>query len=171
MRASSATQGEEAKETEERTRVQEAFINEECDIVVATIAFGMGIDRSNIRYVLHTGMPKSIEHYQQETGRAGRDGLEAECVLLHSGADFFHWKSILEKSANESGADPSFLPGALKHLEDMDRYCRGAVCRHRALVQYFGQGYESDHCRACEGSEAATGADSRRGGPLLEAAG
>ena len=80
---------------EERRRVQEAFINEECDIIVATVAFGMGIDRSNIRFVLHTAMPKSIEHYQQETGRAGRDGLEAECVLLHSGADILTWKYIL----------------------------------------------------------------------------
>ncbi len=73
---------------EERTAAQESFAEERCDVVVATVAFGMGIDRSNIRFVLHTAMPKSLEHYQQETGRAGRDGLEAECVLLHSGADF-----------------------------------------------------------------------------------
>ena len=119
-------------------------------MIVATVAFGMGIDRSNVRYVLHTAMPKSLEHYQQETGRAGRDGLEAECVLLHSGADFMTWKSILEKSAAEAGVAPSFLPGALQHLEDMDAYCRGAVCRHRALVQYFGQAYEPELCGACD---------------------
>src|SRR5439155_6964987 len=135
---------------EERKAAQDAFAQEKCDVVVATIAFGMGIDRSNVRYVLHTAMPKSLEHYQQETGRAGRDGLEAECVLLHSGGDFLTWRSILEKSASDPGVDPSFLPGALKHVEDMDRYCRGAVCRHRALVQYFGQGYEPELCSACD---------------------
>jgi ATP-dependent DNA helicase RecQ len=135
---------------EQRRATQEAFAAEQCDVVVATVAFGMGIDRSNVRYVLHATMPKSVEHYQQETGRAGRDGLEAECVLLHSGADFVSWKAILEKSANDPGVDPAFLPAALRHLEDMDRYCRGAVCRHRALVQYFGQSYGGQQCAACD---------------------
>jgi ATP-dependent DNA helicase RecQ len=110
----------------------------------------MGIDRGNIRFVLHTAMPKSVEHYQQETGRAGRDGLEAECVLLHSGADYLTWKSVMEKSAQEAGAEKGFLSNAVKHLEDMDRYCRGAVCRHKALVQYFGQTYEAAGCGACD---------------------
>ncbi len=110
----------------------------------------MGIDRSNVRFVLHTAMPKLMEHYQQETGRAGRDGLEAECVLLHSGGDFMSWKWIMEKSAAEPGVDPSFLPSALKHLEDLDRYCRGASCRHSALVQYFGQTYSKENCAACD---------------------
>jgi ATP-dependent DNA helicase RecQ len=95
-------------------------------------------------------MPKSVEHYQQETGRAGRDGLEAECVLLHSGADFMTWKWILEKSAAEPGVDPSFLSGAMKHLSDMEGYCRSAVCRHRALVSYFSQAYEPSSCAACD---------------------
>jgi ATP-dependent DNA helicase RecQ len=135
---------------EERHETQEAFTAERCDVVVATVAFGMGIDRSDVRFVLHTGMPKSLEHYQQETGRAGRDGLEAECVLLHSGADFLSWKRRLEKSAAEPGVDPAFLPGALQHLDDMDRYCRGAVCRHRALVEYFGQRYGAASCGACD---------------------
>ncbi len=135
---------------EQRHQAQEAFAAEQCDVIVATVAFGMGIDRSNVRYVLHTAMPKSLEHYQQETGRAGRDGLEAECVLLHSGGDFLTWKSILEKSASDPAVDPSFLPSALKHVEDMDRYCRGAVCRHRALVHYFDQGYEPELCGACD---------------------
>src|SRR5207245_2020254 len=104
-------------EGDERRRVQEAFINEECDLIIATVAFGMGIDRSNIRFIIHASMPKSIEHYQQETGRAGRDGLEAECVLLHSGKDFLTWRWILEKSAEEKEVSPDFLPNALKHLE------------------------------------------------------
>jgi ATP-dependent DNA helicase RecQ len=134
----------------ERKTAQDAFAAEKCNLVVATVAFGMGIDRSNIRFVLHATMPKSIEHYQQETGRAGRDGLEAECVLLHSGADFLSWQSILEKSAREPGVDPSFLPAAMQHLGDVDRYCRGAVCRHRALVDYFGQSYEARSCQACD---------------------
>jgi ATP-dependent DNA helicase RecQ len=135
---------------EERHAAQEDFAAERCDVVVATVAFGMGIDRSNVRFVLHTAMPKSLEHYQQETGRAGRDGLEAECVLLHSGSDFLTLKAILEKSAAEPDVDPGFLPGALKHLEDMDRYCRGAVCRHKALVTYFGQRYDAASCNACD---------------------
>ncbi len=135
---------------EQRQATQEAFASEQCDVVVATVAFGMGIDRSNVRFVLHTALPKSLEHYQQETGRAGRDGLEAECVLLHSGADFLSMKAIIEKSADEAGADSNYRVNALKHLEDMDRYCRGAVCRHRALVQYFGQNYEPENCAACD---------------------
>jgi ATP-dependent DNA helicase RecQ len=135
---------------EQRHATQEAFASEQCDVVVATVAFGMGIDRSNVRFVLHAALPKSLEHYQQETGRAGRDGLEAECVLLHSGADFLTMKAIIEKSADEAGADPTYRASALRHLEDMDRYCRGAVCRHRALVQYFGQAYEPENCAACD---------------------
>jgi ATP-dependent DNA helicase RecQ len=136
---------------DERRQAQDAFSDEKCDVVVATVAFGMGIDRSNIRFVLHARMPKSIEHYQQETGRAGRDGLDAECVLLYSGGDTHQWRSITEKSAQEAGAPPEFLAGALQHLDHMDRYCRGAVCRHRALVEYFGQPYEPQACGgACD---------------------
>jgi ATP-dependent DNA helicase RecQ len=135
---------------DERRAAQEDFAAERCDLIVATVAFGMGIDRGAIRFVLHTAMPKSIEHYQQETGRAGRDGLEAECVLLHSGADYLTWKSIIEKSAQEGGAGPDYVANAIKHLDDIDRYCRGAVCRHKALVQYFGQAYELPTCGACD---------------------
>lgn len=144
---------------EQRQKTQEAFAAEQCDLIVATVAFGMGIDRSNIRYVIHAAMPKSIEHYQQETGRAGRDGLEAECVLLHGAGDFMTWKRIMEKSQAEAQViDAAFLANSLKHLEDMDRYCRGALCRHRALVQYFGQQYQppltlengEGSCAACD---------------------
>ncbi|HYV39322.1 MAG TPA: RecQ family ATP-dependent DNA helicase, partial [Gemmataceae bacterium] len=133
-----------------RRQTQDEFAAERIDVIVATVAFGMGIDRSNIRFVLHATMPKSVEHYQQETGRAGRDGLEAECVLLHSGADCMTWKSILEKSSQEAGADPSFLKNALKHLDDIDRYARGVICRHRALVNYFGQEFDATNCAACD---------------------
>ena len=138
--------------SQQRTETQDAFVAEQCDVVVATVAFGMGIDRSNVRYVVHAGLPRSIEHYQQETGRAGRDGLEAECVLLYSGADFFVWKSIIEKSAAEPSIDldPNFLPNSLKQLKDIDNYCRAAACRHGLLVRYFGQDYSAESCAACD---------------------
>ncbi|HEY0593317.1 MAG TPA: RecQ family ATP-dependent DNA helicase, partial [Thermoanaerobaculia bacterium] len=113
---------------DERSATQDAFASEACNLVVATVAFGMGIDRSNLRFVLHTGMPKSIEHYQQETGRAGRDGLEADCVLLYSAQDVLTWKSILQQSP-----DGEFTRASLRLLDEMDRFARGAVCRHRAL--------------------------------------
>jgi ATP-dependent DNA helicase RecQ len=135
---------------QQRTETQDAFTTERCDVVVATVAFGMGIDRSNVRYVVHAGLPRSLEHYQQETGRAGRDGLEAECVLLYSGADLFTWKSIIEKSGADPDVDPSYVPNALRQLSDMDRYCRAAACRHGLLVQYFGQAPENVSCRACD---------------------
>ena len=142
-----------------RRKVQEAFAQEQCDLIVATIAFGMGIDRSNIRFVLHTGMPKSIEAYQQETGRAGRDGLEAECVLLYSGQDVMTWKSLIENSAAEASlagtpVSPDYVPTALRHLDDMDRFARGAVCRHKALVEYFGQRYVPPMLDAETGSDS-----------------
>lgn len=136
--------------SEQRCAAQEAFSQERCDIVVATVAFGMGIDRSNVRYVLHAAMPKSIEHYQQETGRAGRDGLEAECILLHSGRDYLTWKSLIEKASAEAEADHEQVASAMEHLNEMDRFCRSAICRHRKLVNYFGQSYESEDCGACD---------------------
>jgi ATP-dependent DNA helicase RecQ len=138
-------------DAELRQATQEEFSSERCDVIVATVAFGMGIDRSNVRFVLHTGLPKSLEHYQQEAGRAGRDGLEAECVLLYSGGDLMSWRSRIQKPREqEAPPDPQYVASALKHLDDMDRYARGAVCRHKALVQYFGQPYEAPTCNACD---------------------
>ena len=96
-------------EADERRRTQDEFASEAIDVVVATVAFGMGIDRSDVRCVMHAAMPKSIEHYQQETGRAGRDGLEAECVLLYSAADVMRWESLIEKSAADAEAPAEII--------------------------------------------------------------
>jgi ATP-dependent DNA helicase RecQ len=136
--------------SEQRRNAQDRFASEKCDLVVATVAFGMGIDRSNVRYVLHTAMPKSIEHYQQETGRAGRDGLEAECVLLYSGADVVLWRSMIERPMDDVTPDPAHVQTAIKHLIDIDRFASGTACRHRALVEYFGQNFDKPSCAACD---------------------
>src|SRR5262245_40531312 len=137
-------------ETAARRRTQDAFAEERLDIVVATVAFGMGIDRSDVRCVIHAGVPKSIEHYQQETGRAGRDGLEAECVLLYSPADVVRIERLLDKSAAESGVSEEITAAARDLLRDMQRFAGGLACRHRALSEYFGQAYPSENCGACD---------------------
>ncbi|MCH8006994.1 MAG: DNA helicase RecQ [Planctomycetes bacterium] len=133
-----------------RGRTQDAFASESLDVVVATVAFGMGIDRSNVRCVVHATMPQSVEHYQQETGRAGRDGLEAECVLLYSGEDVFRWRSIIERNDDDEPTDEHIRTARREILWHMQNLCRGLECRHRALSRYFGQPYERDGCDACD---------------------
>jgi ATP-dependent DNA helicase RecQ len=141
-------------DAKERNKTQEAFTRETIDVVVATVAFGMGIDRSDVRLVLHTSLPKSLEAYQQETGRAGRDSLAAECVLLYSSADVFSWESLVRKSAAESELEPEeqerLIASQMEHLLSMRRYAQAARCRHAALSEYFGQSYPAAACGACD---------------------
>ncbi len=131
-----------------RKRIQTKFTTERLDVVVATVAFGMGIDRSDVRCVIHASLPKSVEAYQQETGRAGRDGLEAECVLLYSSGDARRWEQLIESSAAEFGSEPD--PAQLELVRRMRGFASSMRCRHRALSEHFGQAYESDNCGACD---------------------
>ena len=128
---------------DERTSHQDSFLSERVDLIVATVAFGMGIDRSNVRFVVHAGAPRSLEHYQQESGRAGRDGLEAECLLISSAGDFVRWKMMLEQNGELTDA-------ARTLLKQMERYATGVGCRHRHLATYFGDAYPPGECAACD---------------------
>ena len=126
-----------------RTRVQDAFAAERLNIVVATVAFGMGMDRGDVGCVTHATMPKSGGAYKQETGRGGGDGLPSECVLLHSGADAQRWSSLVEKSAGESEVHvpPEVVAAQIELIQQMNRFAAGVRCRHRSLSEYFGQEY------------------------------
>jgi len=131
-----------------RTRTQERFLTERLDVVVATVAFGMGIDRSDVRCVIHASMPKSVEAYQQETGRAGRDGLEAECVLLYSSGDASKWEKLFQRSAYEACVEVD--PKQIELLQHMRGFAAGMRCRHKTLSEHFGQAYEHKSCDACD---------------------
>ena len=132
-------------DAEVRKRHQDAFSRDEVDVVVATIAFGMGIDKSNVRFVLHGDLPKNVESYYQETGRAGRDGEPAQCVLLFSGGDVPKVRYFVEQIA-----DDAQRAIAMRKLYDMVGYCTVNACRRRQLLGYFGEELPDDNCGACD---------------------
>ena len=129
---------------DERSRNQDAFLNETRDVIVATVAFGMGIDRSDVRFVVHAGAPQSLEHYQQESGRAGRDGLEAECVLIYSA------RRLPEVARDARAQRRADRRARGRCCATSSATPRSVGCRHRHLVGYFGEPYAQDDCGACD---------------------
>ncbi|MBI4369348.1 MAG: RecQ family ATP-dependent DNA helicase [Elusimicrobia bacterium] len=136
---------------DQRRRAQDDFVNERLDVIVATIAFGMGIDRSNVRYVVHANAPRSVEHYQQESGRAGRDGLKAECVLLFAASDLVRHRGL---ALMNGPLAPERERAMERQLREIGRFAVAPLCRHRILAEHFGANYPLDGtqtaCGACD---------------------
>ena len=128
----------------ERSRNQDLFIKDDVDIIVATIAFGMGIDKSNVRFVIHYDLPRNLESYYQETGRGGRDSGPCECILFFSRGDRFKYDYFISQKTNEKEKDLSLV-----QLRQMVAYCEGNKCRRQAIMEYFGEKLP-DFCGNCD---------------------
>jgi len=130
---------------EERKQNQELFIRDDVQIIVATIAFGMGINKSNIRFVVHYDLPKNIESYYQEIGRAGRDGVKAYCLLLLSYGDIYKVKYFINQKEDELERRVAYI-----HLNALLRFVETDVCRRIPLLNYFGESFPKENCEMCD---------------------